>query len=303
MAANTKRPDRPHKDPPFGHKGAWQPFTPQQTYVFDGRLTNGNGYTFRVLAGYAAPKITAGLGSKVNIIDRPLELGFTVPVGYDPFAMDVPIQFEAVTDAYTGFSAITDDLEYDIQKLDWMAGRGRLYGDTQGRSTAGPAAGTPPLVTVASLDGSGNPTNLIPTTLHLVDWLVTNVAYDDTLPIQSGGGTQASGGVIRDASGNRVRQAAVVSLTQFIAAPGSDSSPASRQTARGQADGFTTFDSRQGLDTIYKIVMYVTGGSATHQDIQTVLAFNRDRLKVTSATKVLKPDTTVRIPKSVTITR
>jgi hypothetical protein len=289
--------------PPFGHKGAWQPFSTAQTYVFDGRLPNANGYTFRVLAGYAAPKITAGLGSKVNIIDRPLELGFTVPVGYDPFAMDVPIQFEALTDAWTGFPAITDDLEYDIEKLDWMAGRGRLYGDAQGHSTAGPAAGAPPLVTVASLDGGGNETNLIPTTLHRVDWMITNIAYDDTLPAQSGGGTQVSGGVIRDESGDRVRQAATVSLVQFIAAPGSDLSPANRQAARGAATGFQSFTSKQGLNTIYKIVMYVTGGSATYKDIQAVVAFNRGRLKITRANQPLKNGTKVEIPKSVLIQR
>src|ERR1039458_4633421 len=96
--------------PLHGRHGSYQPFTSQQTYVFDGREPAGNGYTFRVLAGYGGFSPTKGLGSKIAINDRPLRLGFTIPSGYDPLEGTLPIQFEAVTDAWTGHPAITDNL-------------------------------------------------------------------------------------------------------------------------------------------------------------------------------------------------
>ncbi|MGH3415555.1 MAG: hypothetical protein ACRDSS_03730 [Actinocrinis sp.] len=283
----------------FGEHGAYQPFTPQQTYVFAGRAPDGNGYTFRVLAGYGGPKITQGW-AKVNVINRPLRLGYTIPDGYDPWQMGLPVQFEARTDQATGHPAISANLELDIQKLEWMAGRGRLYGHAQGHTDVGPATGMPPLVNVASLNGAGNVTNLIPANLHLVDWVITNIDYDNTAPIMSAG---MSGGVIRDRTGDRVRQAATVTLLQYIASPGADNSPASRQRARGTAKGFKAFKATAALDTIHKIVRYATAGKASEADIQTVVAFNRDRLHVRSAAQKLRRGTVVRIPTSVLISR
>ena len=293
--------NRQHGRPPFGMHGAYQPFTPQQTYVFAGRQTDGQGYTFRVLAGFGGPKVTQGW-PKVNVVDRPLRLGFTIPAGYDPFAVDIPVQFEALTDRSTGRAAVSADLEYDIQKLEWMAGRGRLYAAKNGRTAAGPAAGSPPIVSVASLDAHGNQTDLIPRNLHKLDWVVTNIQYDNTIPLTSGQ-MPASGGMIRDRDGHRVRQAATVSLLQYIAAPGATNSAAARQQARGNAGGYKTFYATRALDTIYKIVMFVSAGSAQYTDVVKTLDFNRDRLKVRSYSQHLKPGTAVRIPTSVLILR
>ena len=112
----------PAPGPPKPQPGPW---SPQQTLNFVGTLTNGiksAPFSFNVLAGHGAPTITGGW-AKINTVDRARTLGFTIPAGFDPMTMDVPIQFEGVAK----YSDSEPDIEGDIQKLEWMAGRGKLF--------------------------------------------------------------------------------------------------------------------------------------------------------------------------------
>ena len=270
----------------------YRPYARAQTFSISGRRAGDAAYAITVLAGYAAPNITAGW-AKINVIDRPLRLGFTVPNGYDPWTMDLPIQFEAVVrQAHGQHQPLSSDIEADIQVLEWMAGRGILYGEPT-HGAAGPATALPPLVNVASLDGQGNSTDLIPRNLRLTDWVITNIAYDDSVGMSSSsGGTQSSGGVIRDRSGSRIRQAATVSLMQYVAAPGAIVSPGARQSRRNTAIGAKTVHASLAYNTIEKIVQHNTGGSATNSDIQTVARYNHIR----SARQPLKLGQKILIP-------
>ena len=217
----------------------YSPWTTQQVFSFFGSLTNVAEvatFQFFVLAGAGAPTITAGF-VKLNIIDRPQRKGFTVPAGYDPITMDVPVQFEALVAQPVGKFAITSSVEYDIQQLEWMAGRGKLFATQPDKGVGAPATGDPPIVLVASFDSQGNETNLIPPNLHGVEWLVSSINYD-TNPYRS-------------INGDRVRQAATITLTEFIASAGTTlDSPTTRAKARNtQTASYVTKISRTARRT------------------------------------------------------
>jgi hypothetical protein len=278
-----------------------RPYAPYQTnqlYTFSGTLPGAIGYTFNVLAGYQPMTVTGGWAN-ISVIDRPLRLGFTIPQGYDPYTATVAIQFEnVVRQPHRGASPLSN-VEFDIQKLEWMAGRGELYRTRQGASPLGPATGNPPLVTVTSLDSSGNPTNLIPPNLQGdIVWVITDIAYDTQVGSSSSGGQQGSGGVQRDRSGTRNRQAAVVTLMQYISGPGAENSPSRRQANRQAASGYRVYRATSERDTIQAIVLSINP-TATASTVQSVISFNVDRLHVRSARQHLKIGTSVRVPISV----
>lgn len=263
---------------------AYQPWTAQQQLNFVGALKNPSTgqvatYEFTVLAGATRPTITAGF-PKVQIIDRARRLGYTMVTGYDPISLDVPIQFEAMVNnpigKYTGQA-----VEQDIQKLEWMAGRGKDFATS--RPKVGQAAvGTPPIVTVASFDGGGRETALIPPNVHGLQWLISNISYDTA--------------AISDRQGNRVRQAATVTLTQYVPLP-------SATTSRSKTpDGFKTYRTGENGngDTVKSVVEKHTNRSDA-ATLRAVLKFCRSKNKrfpTTSATKKLKKNTAIYIPDS-----
>jgi hypothetical protein len=287
----------------------YRPWTPQQTYLFYGSLTNVAqvaSFEFYVLAGDGAPTITAGF-VKLNVIDRPQRVGFTVPAGYDPITMDVPIQFESwvrqpadksaiqhvgsISQALTT-NQVPDNVEADIQKLEWMAGRGKLYASPPDLGVGSPATGDPPLVTVRSIDGTGSETNLIPPNLHGLEWIVSSIAYD-TNPL-------------RDRLGNRRRQAATVTLTQFIAAAGSGlDSPTTRAKARNTQTHYQRpVVTTAAVNTIGLITeTYVF--NPTWQAKLAVLALNKKLgvggVHIRSVNQTLPVGTIIQIPATLTI--
>lgn len=264
------------------------PWTPQQTYQFVGVLTNGvDRATFSFSALAAAPPRVTGGWAKINVIDRPQRLGMTVPQGYDPATLEVSIQFEGLIRQPHGVRAFPGGgVEYDIQQLEWMAGRGKLYGARQDNRVGHPAVGDPPLVSVASYRSDGTESNLIPPNLHGIEWLISHIEYDPN--------------PIRNRHGDRTRQVAAVTLTEFVASPGTTyDSPSTRARARGHG-GYTARTTTNAIGTIAKITEHYVP-KATHKRKMEVLDYNKSRLHVRSLHQHLKAHTEVRIPNSVLV--
>lgn len=267
--------------------GAYAPWTPGQVYNFVGTTTKGDApKSFDVLAGDGAPAIT-NIGAKVNTIDRARRKGFTVVSGYDPIQMDVPIQFEALTDRPGKWWALTPDLDGDIRKLIWMAGRGKLW------KTGHAAVGDPPLVTVTTY---GTGVNLIPPDFQYngnpgdIHWVITNAALDRSVD-----------GYIGNRAGKTVRQKATVTLLEWSSVPNSDTenSPAARQKARtGNPNGFRVelTDARHpNVATVTKHATNRGDKAAYNEVLKTTRAHG---VNVRSYLKTLPNGTKVYIPDS-----
>jgi len=150
------------------------------------------GQSFSVHAGDKAPHITAGY-AKYDTVGVPGRIGINRFDGYDPIQMDIPIQFENYGD---GAGA---QIESNIQMLERMAGRGDY---------PGAAIGPPSVIRVSVTDGQGNIVPLIPPNYQWSPqnqtaplWRISGIAWDDN--------------PLRNDNGYRVRQACVVTVTQY----------------------------------------------------------------------------------------
>lgn len=191
--------------------------------------------------------------------------------------MDVPIQFEAVgrnplryqVDTGGGIrlsgQSTAEDVESDIQKLHWMAGRGKLFASKADHGVGRAATNDPPIVNVASYDAKGSETDLIPRDVQGINWLISNIAYD----------TSPTGQQL-NSSMSRIRQIATVSLTEFSAAPESTyDSPATRAKGRNSKNtGYQTVKSTAAWWCIRLLVEHHTNQRTT-KAFRTVLEFNR----------------------------
>lgn len=167
-----------------------------------------------VLAGISAPKVTGGW-AKWAEVPRWGRTALTVIEGYDPRKMEVPILFDSLL---TGQSR--EDIEENVQKLEWMAGRGT----PPGVSTAD-AVGESPLVRVfankigSENAGLGSESPLIPIGIHNsgypdagnIHWLVTSIDFYDE---PQSAGNLSPLATLRDQGGARLRQAATVTLLE-----------------------------------------------------------------------------------------
>jgi hypothetical protein len=256
------------------------PWSAAQVFQWDGRLINSNEphqhMTFKVMAGKSAPIPTGG-GANITGIDRARRKQFTYATGYNAASMDVPICFDA-TVSYGLYGWTPAELVLNIQKLNWMWGRGKLYANG-----THPAQGDPPIVQVSSGDGKTS-TNLIPPDYQSdsasdLRWLISNIAWD-TNPIIGPGGD--------------VRQwYATVSLIEYVAVPGAPASPRNRQILRGNGAEVRTITTTAAKDTIAKICF--ASGLTNSTDWALVLVFNT-RLKIRSWNARLKPGTLIQIP-------
>lgn len=288
MAAKTKK--RHGKTPP-SRPGAYTPWSDGQVYNFVGTTTKGDPpRSFDVLAGEGAPAFT-NLGASVNTIERSRRKEFTVVSGYKAIQSTWPIQFEALMDRPNpnpklAVWGVSPDIEADIQTLNWMAGRGKLW-------QAGHAAiGDPPLVTVTTY---GTGVNLIPPDFQYtgqpgdIQWIVTDVAYD-----------RSTDGYIGSRAGKTLRQKATVTMLEFVSVPGSttEDSPAARQKARaGNPNGYKIELTDQRHSTIAAVTHKATNRSDTNS-YKEVLAVTRNHgvnvrsylQKLPNGTKVYVPD-------------
>jgi hypothetical protein len=155
------------------------------------------GGRLEVLAGQTPPRIVEGY-AKYDIVDRPSRAGLTHFVGYDPIVMEVPVWFEW-SSLSPGGEPEGDGVEDAIAMLERMGGRG--IGSTS-------AVGRPGRVRVTT-ERNGSPVPLIPASYqpgrqnpNPPAWVVSGIDWDDA--------------PWRNKAGNRIRQFATVTLTQYI---------------------------------------------------------------------------------------
>jgi hypothetical protein len=164
------------------------------------------------LAGMSAPKVTKGW-VKWAEVPRWGRVGITVIEGYDPRVMEVPILFDAIT----GFAEEHEDVETNIRKLEWMAGRGHPHAGLP--TGARDASGESPLVKVFAVGIHGDESPLVPINEVNsgspeeggVHWLVTDIAFYDEPQTAGRLGPWAT---TRKRDGHRIRQAATVTLLE-----------------------------------------------------------------------------------------
>jgi hypothetical protein len=257
------------------------PWTPQQVLQFDGQLDNSTEphqqESFRVLAGTSAPVPTDGWANIIGI-DRARRKQFTYATGYNAASMDVPIRFDA-TISYAPYGWTPKEIVKNIQKLNWMAGRGKLYANG-----THPSQGDPPIVQVSSFNGK-DVTNLIPPDFQSdsasdLRWLISGLAFDSN-PIIGHDGDAHQWDV-------------VVSLIEYVAVPGAPSSPRERQVSRGTGVQIRTITSTAAKNTIAKICS--ENGLTTSAGWANVLLYNSTRLKIRSWNQVLRAGTVIEIP-------
>jgi len=288
----------PRHTGPAKRPNQYDPTTPAQRYQFVGTLASAtpagdknlaavfDQQAFTVLAGEGGATITSGW-AKWGVIDRPRRVGMTVLQGYDPIVMEVPVRFDDVVHQDGA------DVERDIQKLHWMAGRGKLFAADGHVGASG--IGDSPIVNVYSSDGHGRETPLIPPDVQGIDWVISGLVFD---PNPSRG---------RD--GYRIRQDATVTLTQFVAAPGNSlDSPSVRARARrALRNQYAYFPVTAAHDTIRKIVTF-DAHNPSHDAAVEVLRLNKERLKLGSSVDApllphLKPGARIKVPKAVVLSR
>lgn len=146
---------------------------------------------FHVLAGAEAPRVVSGY-QKLEVIDRPGRTGLTHFTGYDPITMEVPIQFEQVIGRDGAW------VEERIALLERMAGRGNFKG-----ASAGPAA-------ILRLSTTNNAGKIIPLLPPNFQWSRQN----PSAPLWRIADIDWDSNPLRDDGGNRIRQAAVVTVMQ-----------------------------------------------------------------------------------------
>lgn len=230
--------------------------------------------TVEVLAGEGAPTITGGY-AKWAKIPRPQRVALTVFEGYEPRTVTVPVLFDAVRN-----NGVQENVEDQIQWLEWMAGRGPKHheGFTVG-------VGKPVLLvvfTAAGKRGSRTPLVSIPIqnaesgrTQKSAKWFIENIAWDEH-PLRSDGGA-------------RIRQAATVTLVEFVEDP-----VGSHQKKEGHTVKHTT----KSLNTLKKLVLhYARGTKAQREEAWKVTLKENSHNKAigTHAEKPLKVGTPIRI--------
>lgn len=229
-----------------------------------------------VLADEEAPTPTGGW-VKIAKLTRPQRVSITTTEGYDPIELTVPLLFDAVMPTVD-----REDIEYALQKLEWMAGRGVLFKGKPGH----PALGDPPLVQVWSEDGHGNSIPLIPKAFQTpsIRWKVTDLAFDKS--------------PLRAASGHRTRQAVVVTLTQDESSPTSTSS-VERAALRGTLKGkFLTQKIGAGPKTISELAAFLVKAPSERSALTAAIikANASNRAIGTNPEKRLPVGTEVKVP-------
>lgn len=160
-------------------------------------------FFFHVRAGDSAPVITSGY-AQIDVINRAERAGLSVFSGFNPSVMQIPIRFEAPPNAHGSFQdADGSGVERDIAELERMAGRGNFPGAARGPSSiirvsttkSGPKSLPYPLIPLNYQWTPNNPTAPV--------WWISNIEWDAD-PIRN------------PATGERVRQLAMVELTQYV---------------------------------------------------------------------------------------
>jgi hypothetical protein len=237
----------------------------QEVGFFGHVQATGEGRLVTVLAGEGAPTVTDGW-VKVAKVPRFQRVAYTVPEGWEPITMTVPVLFDAMVRTKE-----RKDLEEDILNLEWLAGR-------TPNPTGGEVKGEPPFVEAFTVNATGSPIPLIPRQYQTVagksqQWYMTGIAF---------------GEAIRDAGGARLRQKATITLLEIFSTPTAlQRNRKLREEVKGKYDIVT---STSTANTI-KIIAKELGVPAAWQAIR---AANK-----IPAERVLKPGTKIKVPLTV----
>jgi|HubBroStandDraft_6_1064221.scaffolds.fasta_scaffold10222_6 hypothetical protein len=234
-----------------------------QQIGFFGHTQTGERRVVVVLAGDGAPTPVSGW-AKIAEVQRFQRLSYTVPEGYDPYGLTVPIQFEAVK-----LVKGRKDLEQDIINMEWMTGR----------SPEGEAKGEPPYVEVYSVNAEGIQIPLVPRQFQgepgrSKQWYMT-LSFDANPE--------------RDAGGGRLRQKATATLKEISSTP--SALQRNREAREAVKNKYYTAHAGESEDTIRRIAV----GFGIPSSWQAILEANPS---IGSAEKVLRIGTPVRIPQT-----
>lgn len=239
-----------------------------QVITFYGHKGNEN-RAFKTLAGEGSPTLTGGW-VKIAKVQRFQRVSVTVPEGYDPLVLTIPLLFDNTVKYASGIQTKVD-VEAAIQSLEWMAGR-----------PAHPnyeLTGEPPYVEVFSANPRGEQTNLIPLPFQTVpgvsqQWYVSQITFDTN--------------ALRNQKGDRVRQSATVELTEIILSP--TALRKAREIREQSKNRFQTFKTTSQINTVRRVAAFVDEPAAW----KAILEAN-PKLG-TNADKKLDPGTKVKIP-------
>jgi hypothetical protein len=150
------------------------------------------GEVLHVHAGDSPPQVRAGY-AKYDTVDVHGRIGINRFLGYDPIAIDIPIQFENYA------ANVGTTIEQNIQTLERFAGRGDY---------PGAAFGPPAVLRISVTDNQGNVVPLIPPNYQWSSknqgaplYRISTIAWD--------------AGALRTRDGYRIRQSAMVTVTQY----------------------------------------------------------------------------------------
>jgi hypothetical protein len=225
--------------------------------------------TFTVLAGEGAPVPTEGW-PKIAKVQRFQRVSLTVPEGYDPYVLSVPILFDSVA-----LTKNRPNVEADIATLEWMAGRSPR-GEPE-------ATGPPPQVMVYSTDSQGNMTSLVPKQFQTVhgssqQWYLLAPNFDPK--------------PLKDRSGARIRQLATIELLEIV---DTESQIRGARVIRELfKNKFRTVESDAAANTIKRVALR----EGLPEGWQAILAANRNL--GTNSEKRLPVGTKVKIPEILT---
>lgn len=264
--------------PPPGHHA--------QRIKFYGTLTNGKERETQlvdVLAGEGAPTPTDGW-AKWAKVPRWGRVAMTVLEGYEPIVLEIPVLFDAVLETSPRM-----DVELEIQRLEWMGGRGIAFNQHHGAKghVGHPGVGDSPLIQVFAIDSDGDEVHLIPKQFQTnnLRWVLTGLQFDPN--------------PLRDRAGARIRQAATVILTQHIPSPGGSFDSASTRAAfRKQLHGSIVKHTTTSVNTVAKIAIeeilaHHLPPSRKAQMVKEILAANK---LGSNPEKPLRHGTVVRVP-------
>jgi hypothetical protein len=152
-----------------------------------------------VLAGDSAPRITGGY-AKIGVIDRTERAGVSFFQGYDPITIEIPVRFESEDRTGSWLGADGAAIERDIGLLEMMVGRGIV---------AGAAVGAPPIIRLMVRTNAADFVALIPKAYQWTLgnpnnklWWISDISWDDEAQ--------------RNAQGERIRQLATITVTEYV---------------------------------------------------------------------------------------
>lgn len=218
--------------------------------------------------------VPVGGWPKIAKVARPQAVSVTVLEGWDPIELAIAVIFLSGPDR--------EDVELNIQKLEWMAGRGILFKGKPGHPGKAPL----PSIRIWSEDGHGHEVPLVPKQYQTkgLRWKVTDIAINKD--------------VDRARSAHRTRQPVVITVLQDESSPTS-ASAVQRAALRGSVKGkFAEVEVGQGERTISQIAAALVKTPAERASLtKAIINANKSNRKIgTNPEKQLPLHLRVKVP-------